>query len=550
MVCGCVGPKGTDALLGDSKVYLATIVTCIVSEDLPCTAPRVPLAAPLVVPNWLEQELGRENVDGGFVPGIHRPDVGFEREIRPRGPGSRDDAVERRDDVQPGPTHAEGSTDLSRHAVQEANSEARAQTALAVLRDPAWQGLRTWARAVAEGDASKARRFEIQSREATQLAHAVQVAAQHDGFEHLERTAASVAGQYVTDLGELNTTEARTALQHVEQGTWRQLGPEERKAIPQDVRRLATRAVAALELCSAARFVQGYVLAYVRGTPLVSVTVNLRSLAERLNRDVVNASGMDVTVAREAIESMYRRAFRRVLGLADQAHLEEYVQFAVDGQYDMLEGKFGFGLDRATDAPGFVARGGDVLRFRTIEVGLDASRATLAVHNLDLKLTGNELLRVVLEALLDYELRVPGVPGSTGTELGCADALARYDVTVHGREDESHHVTPEEFGRVNAESARAEAAAAAVFSKLVRGGGPLALNNEALAGLLETLVSVGVRKSAERVLWCWYCARPSPVLPSKEGASPAQEAQGKWHADAAAAEGVRMSLIETSILVR
>src|SRR5205814_13312 len=79
-------------------------------------------------------------------------------------------------------------------------------------------------------------------------------------------------------------------------------------------------------------------------------------------------------------------------------------------------------------------------------------------------------------------------------------------------------VTAEEFAKVNEWGARTEAGIGSVVSKLVRGGGPLALNNEALAGLIETSVSVSALKGAEKVAWCFYLAtnpKPKGPLPPK-----------------------------------
>jgi hypothetical protein len=62
---------------------------------------------------------------------------------------------------------------------------------------------------------------------------------------------------------------------------------------------------------------------------------------------------------------------------------------------------------------------------------------------------------------------------------------------------------------MNQEANRVESGVSSVVSKLIRGGGPWSINNEALETLIENTIGTISRKAFEKFDWCWYsCGFP------------------------------------------
>lgn len=152
---------------------------------------------------------------------------------------------------------------------------------------------------------------------------------------------------------------------------------------------------------------------------------------------------------------------------------------------------------------GFVTRAGAKYQFPAIEAKLDpTANNPLTVTKLEPVAIGNDLIRVLFEAIFDAHFQLPCVSNATGKNL----ALLVNDPEKATSPD-SRFLSAEDFQSVESWTNRVESATSALVGRLVRGGGWIALNNEALAQLVETIVGVVVRKVTEKVAWCAYSCK-------------------------------------------
>jgi len=144
---------------------------------------------------------------------------------------------------------------------------------------------------------------------------------------------------------------------------------------------------------------------------------------------------------------------------------------------------------------GFVSRTGHECAFPGIQVSIDPFdiRAT-EVPQIDFAQVGADLVRVFFEATFDAQYGLPGVTKATGVVDGLLD----------NNDPDQCRVSAAEFQKTAEYAARVEAIAAASTGRIIRGAGPLALNNEAFAQILETVVGVSARKATEKVTWCIF----------------------------------------------
>jgi hypothetical protein len=242
---------------------------------------------------------------------------------------------------------------------------------------------------------------------------------------------------------------------------------------------LQTEFLAAENELAFAIYIRAYMQAYFRNGKFVEGKIELASLAE--HPALKELSDHD----RKAVEDILKKA----------------------------EGKVSFG--KIGDG-GFVTRGGASLQFPALNVSFDAAHGKLAVTEIDHSAVGAQLIRVLFEAIFDAHDRLPAVTKATGVSLKEQHLqLAAYE-RIEARTG-FRKVSQPAFGKIDAYANQLEGTAAAAAGRLFRGGGPLALNNEALARILETTIGITARKVAEKIGWCWFS------LPEAKGTS--EEAQ-------------------------
>lgn len=115
---------------------------------------------------------------------------------------------------------------------------------------------------------------------------------------------------------------------------------------------------------------------------------------------------------------------------------------------------------------------------------------------IDYTTLGNQVVRVVLEAIFDAHEGLPAVERATGLTLG-EYALPAYDPT-------KSPVDQADFNEIQAIEQRIATGVGVVLNRLVRGLGPVSPNNEALEELLVTLIATTVHKATEKATWCFY----------------------------------------------
>ena len=166
---------------------------------------------------------------------------------------------------------------------------------------------------------------------------------------------------------------------------------------------------------------------------------------------------------------------------------------------------------------GFTTRGGQSFIFPELQVTVSAPGAKLTRPQFDYTLVGTDILRVLLSAIFDAALATPSTSSATGATI-MADitdvGLVTFDPTEFSEPRNGHQkVTADNFSAIDSRASLVDAISAAGIGRVVRGAGLAALNNEALANVVETLVGVTLRKGTEKILWCWYaCVAPLQSL--------------------------------------
>lgn len=276
-----------------------------------------------------------------------------------------------------------------------------------------------------------------------------------------------------------------------------------------DTNGLQAARVEAGRLAKTAYYVREYIRAYFSGMQLFRIKVDLSQFTERMEESIRKRlkkldPEMDETEliekAKEILAKELKAAIRKLLKKDDLPKIDEIVEKLLAGQPVDV---FGWGLGTDPDAPvGFTSRAGDNFQWPTVEVAIDASADNVVSwSDIDAKAIGSQLIRVFIEAVFDAQLGVPGVGSATGVQLKREEYRLQEFVAA---EDGALGVTTEEFNAINDWGGRAEGVASSAIGQLIRGIGWISLNNEALAGLIETAVGVMVRKLVEAALWERY----------------------------------------------
>lgn len=130
---------------------------------------------------------------------------------------------------------------------------------------------------------------------------------------------------------------------------------------------------------------------------------------------------------------------------------------------------------------------------------------------------GNDLLRIVLEAVFDHHEALPVTANSTAASLEPPLPIMPIG-----------NISAADIARMAELNTRASSAAGVVVNRLVEGIGPLSLNNEAIEDLITTTVTTSVYKAVEKVTWCWYaCNLDSDVHTLAEDAKDVLKAKEK-----------------------
>jgi hypothetical protein len=184
---------------------------------------------------------------------------------------------------------------------------------------------------------------------------------------------------------------------------------------------------------------------------------------------------------------------------------------AISKALDLIDSKLTkISVKEVAKSQGFIARDGSQFSFPGI--GIEDSHVVVD-HNQ----VGADIVRILLEAVRDTYAPLPVVASSTALATHSASPLKAYALDFdkadtatiewqfdrhHAENKEKITLTKAEFEKLEANARKAEAFVATTVGKVIRGGSWGALNNEAVAKLVETLAGVVARHSAERAQWC------------------------------------------------
>ena len=162
---------------------------------------------------------------------------------------------------------------------------------------------------------------------------------------------------------------------------------------------------------------------------------------------------------------------------------------------------------------GFIARNGATYKFPSLVATLDlTANKKISINQVNFSAVATDLLRVFIEAVFDSRDRLPAISNATGraSEFKTDSGDYRLPAFVPGGK-----IDVNGFQHLNAMATQVEAVTGASVSQVIRGGSLVALNNEALAQLVETAISSIAKKSTEKLLWCFAVCKPDPQ-PSNE----------------------------------
>lgn len=256
---------------------------------------------------------------------------------------------------------------------------------------------------------------------------------------------------------------------------------------------VATQQTAAgTPLAKTGAFVAGYVKAYFRSGRFGKIT-------------------LDPTKVKERITAQLQRE------LAGKLTDEQIAALAEKLTEKFSPKDFGVVSDES-----FVARGGKVYQFKEITLGFTPSgERPVSITKIDGVEVVAELVRVVFEAMFDARHALPAVANATGIKSGLGLVENRVCTPEEQQADPARCsdiadriLTDAQFAKIESIASQVDGATLAVAGSYLRGASWFSLNNEYIATTLETAIAVTARKSAEKVVWCYYRCKPVDVLPT------------------------------------
>lgn len=141
------------------------------------------------------------------------------------------------------------------------------------------------------------------------------------------------------------------------------------------------------------------------------------------------------------------------------------------------------------EEPGFISRDGTRYKFP----GLSWKGTSVTV---DQSQVGADFIRIILEAFRDRLAPLPFVANATRVKL------SSETIEIYNPESAGWNVSPDDFLKIQAAANQIEGVVGGAVGKVLRGASTGALNNEAIAKVVETAAGVIARHTAERVGWC------------------------------------------------
>jgi len=245
------------------------------------------------------------------------------------------------------------------------------------------------------------------------------------------------------------------------------------------------RAQQLLQQLNTSRFISVYARAYFRGGHLFQASLDVDDLVKTFG-DRIKASLPNLTDAqKKALDNELATLFKR--GCSSEQDSTQCL------------------LSKPLGKESFVTRAGQAVQFSGVTVTFGAQgKLSPTLQYPRAEEIAPQLVRVFFEAVYDsHGIIVPAVSSSTV----CAERLWPSEFCLPddpGGGGKATNATPTNNQRVawvDSYANQVEAVVTGAAAQLVRGGGWIALNNEAVARAIETTAGVNGRKIAEKVLW-------------------------------------------------
>jgi len=231
-------------------------------------------------------------------------------------------------------------------------------------------------------------------------------------------------------------------------------------------------------------FLTKYFEAYFRDGHFIQVSVNSSALLKKATQDVQNRlSGIGLSGDQQTTVT-------NALG-----DLEKQLQAGLCNSSDTTSTCL---LTQPLGSTAFVTRAGTSVQFSGISISIgDNGKLSPTATHLSSTVIAPQLAEVFWEAVFDSF--PPYVPASS-TSTACVAEL--YPSSSSLCMDANYpKADKDKVDTVDADATKAQSAAAAAASYIIRGGWLLSLNNEAVAQAVETSVGEIARKTTEKLVW-------------------------------------------------
>lgn len=263
------------------------------------------------------------------------------------------------------------------------------------------------------------------------------------------------------------------------------LRDEEKKEIKKEIEALN-------QIIEKTSHVDAYFKAYFRHGKLIKGTLKVSDLIEKIEKKIKDEAEF---LSDEQRAKIIKTLFKKLTGKEYDTVCPEdtegkpcEVEIAVFGKLEETQ---------------FVTRAGVEYGFPHITVSIDPlAEKKVSVTELDWNKIGAEVAKVYVEAIGDKITQLPADPRSTA----CTSGLNKcYTVEEDEKGEEVKVLEAEKFAAVNEHADKIDTLVSNAVGKAIRGASLAALNNEAIASIIESTIGTIMKKVAEKVAYCTYC---------------------------------------------
>jgi hypothetical protein len=249
--------------------------------------------------------------------------------------------------------------------------------------------------------------------------------------------------------------------------------------IPKRVPNLTESEKKAIEvLKDIGKFQYEYTQAYFRTGKFTQVEFNPKEAQQRVKEQLAEAIP---TIQDSDIQNIF-------------ANLEKLIEKKDNGNYILYS---------RVSGEVFRSRGGADYGFPIVTASFEPyAKKPVNLTKIDFLGIGTDLLRLFIEANADAFLKLPADQTSTACKAKLLKPFLPNETP--DPEESSKSITSTQFAQVNAIANNVDALVGVGTSVIIRGMNMSALNNEALAKMIETSMAATFRKVYEKIAWCAF----------------------------------------------